>query len=127
MYVICRFGLICKYTSRALFIPFKEPSIGLKSTEESVAFATLSCARKNASQAIGWVISLRKCLVEEEGGGFKEIREMLPTVMEKLPEIDPICAWDMLLCCTLPNGKNIIAVIGVKNLIHKQDSCRCMP
>ena len=68
-------------------IPFKEPSIGPKSTEESLAFATLSCARKNTSQAIGWVISLRKCLVE--GGGFREIREMLPTVMEKLHGVDP--------------------------------------
>ena len=126
MYVICRFGLICRYTSRAHLIPFKEPSIGPKSTEESVAFATLSCARKNASQAIGWVISLRKCLVEEEGAGFKEIREMLPTVMEKLPKIDPrLC---MGYATSLYFAKKVyIAVIGVKNLIHKQDSCRCMP
>lgn len=80
-------GLLCRYSSRALLIPFKEPSIGPKSTAESLAFANLSRTRKVASRAIGWVISLRKCLVE--GGGFREIREMLPTVQEKLPGVDP--------------------------------------
>ena len=67
-------------------IPFKEPSIGPTSTEESMAFANFTHARKKASQGIGWIISLRRSLVED--GAFSEIRGNLPTVREKLLGVD---------------------------------------
>ena len=78
--------VICRYSSRAMIIPFKEPTIGPKTTHESLAFAELTNTRKKASCVIGWVICLRKSLLQQ---GFAEIREMLTTTREKLPGVDP--------------------------------------
>ena len=79
--------VFCRYSSRALVIPFKTPSIGPTEQTESDAFGNLTTAQQRASSAIGWAISLGKDYYNT--GKDNVCSTMLPIVRDSLPGVDP--------------------------------------
>ena len=67
-------------------IPFNLPVIGPSTAEHIEAFQNLTRAKAQASQAIGWAISLKDVLVNDGRNG---IQGLLPTVKDRLPGVDP--------------------------------------
>jgi hypothetical protein len=76
-----------RYASRSLIIPFKAPTIGPTTEEETAEFQQLGSAMKEASAAVGWVISIGKSLergLQFQGGLLKAVREKLVGVDPRL-------------------------------------------
>ena len=61
------------YPSRALVIPFSQPSIGPKPEEDSEEFASLAAIQQKASSAVGGVIVWGSCLK-------RKAKEMFPAL-----------------------------------------------
>lgn len=88
-YGIVIFLYICihRYSSRALMIPFSQPSIGPKDEEASRAFSALAGAQRAASSAVGWAISLGQHFSED---AEEEVSRRLTTaVRARMPGTDP--------------------------------------
>lgn len=79
----------CRYSSRALVVPFSKPSIGPKTEGDNQAFSLLTAAQQQAASAIGWVIGLGKSFEEDSGPNKYIPNYLLPAVREALPEVDP--------------------------------------
>ena len=77
----------CRYSSRALLIPFSKPSIGPTTEEESQAFSSLAATQKTASSAVGWVVSLGKAFVQ--CGKSDVSNRLVPFVRSILIGVDP--------------------------------------
>ena len=85
-----------RYRSRAIIIPFQNPTIGPVNDTDVEAFARLAEAQKEATRAVGWAISLGKTLVQADAANVAG--SLLASVKELLPGIDPhLCVEYSLL------------------------------
>ncbi len=69
--------------SRALVIPFDEPSIGAFDEDSCSHFSSLTAAQERSSSAIGWAIKQR-----QEFRATEVNSNILPEVRRRLPQSD---------------------------------------
>ena len=76
-----------RYSSRALLLPFKLPSVGPTNEEELKAFSNMANVLKESSRAVGWAIQMGNTFVDE---GTQDIASrILPFLCDTLHGIDP--------------------------------------
>ena len=74
-----------RYTSRAMLIPFKLPTVGPTNQQEAESFEQISRTMMGVSSAVGWAISIGREL--RDGRQFDDDR--LERVRLKLPGVEP--------------------------------------
>ena len=88
---------VCRYCSRALVIPFENPTVGPQSDADIQSFKHLLEVLHAASAAVGWAISMGKTILE--GGHLQG--DCQTRVRSRLQGVDPrLCTgYCTLLFC----------------------------